>query len=132
MKFPRTDDYGNPLHKDYDYPEPHPQEFDDPRDYFHEEIREREEEEKTARLFKLVMEQEKALTLIVAIKYENGIVLFTDTQLTEDNRRNQFLPKGFFLGTDDRYVIGCSGNNPDISNFVNYLGLEFEKKSRAR
>jgi 20S proteasome alpha/beta subunit len=74
------------------------------------------------------------LTTVIGLKYQNGILLFSDTQ--ESVPTNTGYSRGLFQGKlypigDNRCAIGCAGRSADIDKFVNYISLEFKGEQYA-
>lgn len=67
----------------------------------------------------------KPLTLIIACKSKDGVVLTSDTRKTdvEEDEVSDFEAKMFNIG--DKYAIGCSGKNSDIDDFIDHLTKMF-------
>lgn len=67
----------------------------------------------------------KPLTLIIACKSKDGVVLTSDTRKTdvEEDEVSDFEAKMFNIGS--KYAIGCSGKSSDIEDFIDHLTMMF-------
>lgn len=84
---------------------------------------------RTPHLSATAEEGQSQLTVIVAMKYNNGIVMYSDTKENVPRESGSYSgdPSAVKLRTliDSRYAIGCSGIPGDIADFVYYFDSEF-------
>ena len=74
--------------------------------------------------------ERKPLTLVLACKSKDGIVMMSDTRKTEldEDDASDFEVKIFNIGK--RYAIGCAGISADIEDFIDYLTNTFAGNDR--
>jgi hypothetical protein len=74
------------------------------------------------------------LTTVIGLKYQNEILLFSDTQESVPTNtgysRSLFQGKLYPIG-NNRCAIGCAGRSADIDKFVNYISLEFKNEQNT-
>jgi hypothetical protein len=74
------------------------------------------------------------LTTVIGLKYQNGILLFSDTQ--ESVPTSTGYSRSLFQGKlypirNNRCVVGCAGRSADIDKFVSYISLEFKDEQNT-